>query len=164
LGLESGSDEILHNICKGVDSREMTEAGRKALQAGFELSVTIINGLGGTELWETHARETGQVLSAIDPTYLGALTLMVVPNTPLYQKVQQGSFQIPDTKGILMELNCLMENLNLTNCIFRTNHASNYLPLRGVINKDKDDIIAILKQAISRPETIPLRPEYSRGL
>lgn len=164
MGVESGSDEILKSVCKGVDSREMIEAGQKALQAGFELSVTIINGLGGTDNWQTHARQTGQVLSAIDPTYLGALTLMVVPNTPLYKKVQQGTFQLPDTRGIFMELKCLMENLDLTNCIFRTNHASNYLPLRGVLNKDKDDIIAILERAINRPDTVSLRPEHRRGL
>lgn len=164
LGVESGNDEILRAVHKGVNAREMVEAGRKALQAGFEVSVTIINGLGGTDHWRRHAEDTGKVLSAIDPTYLGALTLMVVPNTPLYRKVQQGEFKIPGSTGILQELKCMLENLNLSHCIFRTNHASNYLPLRGVLNKDKEDLIAILEQAITRPDAIPLRPEYSRGL
>ncbi|SFG45860.1 Fe-S oxidoreductase [Desulfotomaculum arcticum] len=164
LGVESGSDQILNAVCKGVTSQQMIEAGRKALQAGFELSVTVINGLGGTELWQEHACETGKVLTNIDPTYIGALTLMVVPNTPLYKKVQQGTFVIPDSRGILKELQLLIENINATNSVFRTNHASNYLPLRGVLNRDKATILRILDKAITEPEKIPLRPDYIRGL
>ncbi|WP_027363693.1 radical SAM protein [Desulfotruncus alcoholivorax] len=164
LGVESGNDQILNAVCKGVTSRQMIEAGSKALQAGFELSVTVINGLGGTELWQEHAIDTGKVLTEIDPTYLGALTLMVVPNTPLYNKVQQGTFVIPDSRGILKELKLLIENTNLTKCVFRTNHASNYLPLRGVLNRDKANIMGVLDRAITEPEKIPLRPDYIRGL
>lgn len=164
LGVESGNDEILRAVHKGVNSREMIDAGRKALQAGFDLSVTVINGLGGVDRWRSHAEDTGKVISAIDPTYLGALTLMVVPNTKLYHQVQRGEFIIPGSLEILYELRCMLENLNLTKCIFRTNHASNYLALRGVLNKDKHDLIAILDQAITRPDSVPLRPEYIRGL
>jgi len=164
MGVESGNDQILQAVCKGVNSQQMVEAGRKALKAGFELSVTVINGLGGTELWQEHARDTGKVLTEINPTFLGALTLMVVPNTPLYQKVQQGRFVIPDARGILKELKLLIENTNLTHCVFRTNHASNYLPLRGVLNQDKANLLSILDRAITAPEKIPLRPDYIRGL
>lgn len=164
LGVESGNEQILNTVCKGVTPQQMIEAGRKALHAGFELSVTVINGLGGTELWQEHACDTGRVLTEIDPTYIGALTLMVVPNTPLYKKVQQGTFAIPNSRGILKELKLLIENTNVTNSVFRTNHASNYLPLRGVLNKDKASILSVLDQALTEPGRIPLRPDYIRGL
>ncbi|WP_347490987.1 radical SAM protein [Desulfoscipio sp. XC116] len=164
LGVESGSNNILQAVCKGVSAEEMVKAGQKALKTGFGLSVTIINGLGGTALWEEHAKETGKVISAIDPTYLGALTLMPVPNTVLYHQIQQGGFTLPNAMQILQEMKYLLENLHLTHCVFRTNHASNYLPLRGILNKDSDSLITILEQAIAQPDTIPLRPESRRGL
>jgi len=164
MGLESGNEEILKAVCKGVTAKEMIEAGRKAIEAGFELSVTIINGLGGTALWREHAADTARVLSAIDPDYAGTLTLMVLRNTPLYRKVQQGEFQVPDTMGFLKELKRLLENINLTNCVFRANHASNYLPLGGTLNRDRDKLVALLDKAITKPGDIPLRPEKSRRL
>jgi len=164
LGVESGNDEILRIVCKGATAQDMITAGTRALQAGFELSVTIINGLGGTDRWQEHARDTGRVLSAIDPTYIGTLTLMVVPGTPLHRRVEQGKFKVPGTLVILNELKLLLENLHLTQCIFRTNHASNYLPLRGTLNQDKDALLAVLERAIAQPGSVPLRPEAFRGL
>lgn len=164
MGLESGSDNILKAVSKGVTSKEMIQAGQKALQAGFELSVTIINGLGGTEQWEEHAVDTGKVLSSIDPTYLGALTLMLVPNTPLYRQMKQGKFTVPDSLGILKEMKLLLENMHLSNCMFRANHASNYLPLRGTLDKDKNALVSVLEKAITNPDAVSLRPEYRRGL
>lgn len=164
MGVESGNDHILQSVCKGVTAAEMVEAGRKAIQAGFHLSVTIINGLGGREMWREHATDTARVISAIDPHYLGALTLMVVPGTPLHRRVQQGTFELPGTLEILKELQCLLENVNLTNCVFRSNHASNYLPLRGTLNRDRDSLVALLREAVARPGAVPLRPEGSRGL
>ncbi|MCG8400172.1 MAG: radical SAM protein [Firmicutes bacterium] len=164
LGVESGNEDILQAIRKGVTAGEMVLAGQKALQAGFSLSVTVINGLGGKDLWRENALDTARVLSEINPTFVGALTLMVVPNTPLYQKIQRGDFEIPDSAGILRELKCLLENINLTQCVFRSNHASNYLPLRGTLNRDRDKLVALLEQAVSNPGAVPLRPEISRGL
>lgn len=164
LGVESGNQDILQAVRKGVTAGEMVLAGQKALQAGFSLSVTVINGLGGKDLWREHALDTARVLSEINPTFVGALTLMVVPNTPLYQKIQRGDFEIPDSAGILRELKCLLENINLTQCVFRSNHASNYLPLRGTLNRDRDKLVALLEQAVSNPGAVPLRPENSRGL
>lgn len=164
MGVESGSDKILKAVYKGVTADQMVEAGRKALEAGFELSVTIINGLGGTELWEEHARETGKIISTIDPTYLSALTLMPLPNTVLYGQIQQGKFTVPDTMQMFKEMKLLLESLDLNNCIFRCNHATNYLPLRGVLNKDREALINILDRAINQPGSIPLRPESARGM
>jgi len=164
MGVESGSNNILKAVHKGVTAEQMVEAGKKALEAGFELSVTIITGLGGTELWEEHARETGKIISAINPTYLSALTLMPLPHTILYDQIQQGKFTVPDTMLFFREMKLLLENLDLKDCIFRCNHATNYLPLRGVLNKDRDALIAILDRAINQPDSISLRPESARGM
>jgi len=164
MGVESGSNNILKAVHKGVTAEQMVEAGRKALEAGFELSVTIITGLGGTELWEEHARETGKIISAINPTYLSALTLMPLPHTILYDQIQQGKFTVPDTMLFFREMKLLLENLDLKDCIFRCNHATNYLPLRGVLNRDRDALIDVLDRAINQPDSIPLRPESARGM
>jgi len=164
MGLESGSEEVLKAVCKGVTATQMVEAGRKAIEAGFKLSVTIINGLGGTGLWHEHATDTAMGLSSIDPNYAGTLTLMVLRNTPLYRRGQRGEFVVPNTIGMLKELKCMLENVNLTQCVFRSNHASNYLPLSGTLNKDRDKLIALLEKAVTNPGVIQLRPENSRRL
>jgi len=164
LGIESGSDTILKAVNKGVNSEQMVKAGQKVMDAGLQLSATIILGLGGQNLWEEHARETAKVVSAINPTYLGALTLMVVPNTPLYKKVQRNEFNLLDSTGILKELKLLLENVSLSGCIFRSNHASNYLPLRGTLNQDRDKLVELINTALEKPHKVPLRPEFSRGL
>jgi len=164
MGIESGSDLILKTINKGVNSQQMVEAGRKIMDAGLQLSATIILGLGGKELWQEHARKTADVVSAINPTYLGALTLMVVPDTPLYKKIQRKEFELPDSTEILKEIKLLLENASLSNCIFRSNHASNYLPLRGTLNQDRDKLLELINTALEQPDKVPLRPEYFRGL
>lgn len=164
MGLESGSDRILKDIRKGVTAAQMVEAGKKALAAGFDLSVTIITGLGGQELWEEHAVETARIASAIDPTYLASLTLIVVPGTPLEQKVKRGEFKLLTPWQTLQELKLLIENLSLTNCVYRANHASNYLPLKGVLNRDKKALLSLLNKALEHPDEVTLRPEYARGL
>lgn len=164
LGIESGSDNILKAVNKGVNSEQMIKAGQKIMDTGLKLSTTIILGLGGRSMWEEHAVETAKVASAINPTYLGALTLMVVPNTPLYKKVQRNEFKLLDSQGILKELKLMLENVNLSRCIFRSNHASNYLPLRGTLNQDRDKLVQIITTALQDPEKVPLRPEFFRGL
>lgn len=164
LGIESGSDPILKLVHKGVDSRQMVEAGQKIMATGLQLSTTVILGLGGTDRWEEHAGETAKVVSAINPTYLGALTLMVVPNTPLQKKIRNNEFALPDSRAILKELQLLLENVHLTGCVFRSNHASNYLPLRGTLNKDRDKLVNLIDTALKTPDRVPLRPEFSRGL
>lgn len=162
LGLESGSDSVLKAVAKGVSSAQLVKAGRKALEAGLTLSVTVILGLGGLELWEEHALRTAEAVSAIDPTYLSALTLMVVENTPLYEKVKRGEFHVLTPQQSLTELKLMLEKVNLTNCVFRSNHASNYLPLRGTLDRDKGALISLLENSLARPEL--LKPEFLRGL
>jgi radical SAM superfamily enzyme YgiQ (UPF0313 family) len=164
LGVESGSDVILKKMHKGVNANEMIQACRRALDAGFELSVTVITGLGGKEYSRKHAQATARVINAINPTYLAALTLIVVPGTPLFKEVQEGKFTLLTPQESLQELKWLIESLEIDNCLFRCNHASNYLPLRGYLKRDKDKLIYVLDKALNEPGSIPLRPDYIRGL
>lgn len=162
FGLESGSDRVLSMVRKGVTAKQMLEAGRRVLDSGLALSVTVIIGLGGHGLSEEHAVETASAVSAINPTYLGALTLMVTENTPLYEKVRRKEFKLLTPEQVLIELRLMLENVSLTDCVFRSNHASNYLPLKGTLNRDKAALISILERSLSEPSL--LRPEFVRGL
>lgn len=162
LGVESGSDRVLKAVRKGVNAAQMVEAGRKILDAGLELSITVIIGLGGTVLTAEHAMDTAACVSAINPTYLGALTLMIVEGTPLEEKVRRGEFKLLTPFQGLKETKLMLENVSLSNCVFRSNHASNYLALKGTLNRDKEALIALLDRAISEPGL--LRPEFMRGL
>lgn len=162
FGLESGSDRVLTLINKGVSAEQMIKACHKALNAGFALSVTAIAGLGGQDLTEEHALETAKVISAINPTYFSILTLMVVENTPIYKQIQRGEFKLLTPLQDLQEIKLLLENATLTNCIFRSNHASNYVPLKGILNRDQAALISLLEKALAHPAV--LRPEYMRGL
>ena len=162
FGLESGSDKILKLVRKGVSAAKMVEACRKVKDAGLTLSITVISGLGGTALTEEHASETAAVISAINPDYLSTLTLMVVEGTPLYDQVQCGEFKLMTPIQDLKELKLMLEKVTLQDCTFRSNHASNYLPLKGILNQDKQALLALLERALSTPDM--LRPEYLRGL
>jgi len=162
FGLESGSDKILKLVRKGVTAADMVEACHRVKDAGLPLSITVISGLGGRDLTDEHAAETARVISAIDPEYFSTLTLMVVEGTPLYEQVRRGEFKLMTPIEDLIELKAMLERVNLTNCTFRSNHASNYLPLKGVLNRDKQALISMLEKGLSNPEL--LRPEYLRGL
>lgn len=164
LGLESGSDEVLALIQKGATSAEMAVAADRAKSAGMLVSVIAILGIAGLEASLEHARLTGQVVSQMDPDYFSMLTLMLVPGTPLYRQWQTGEFQLLDAGDMLVELRRVIENLDgLTNCLFRTNHASNYLPLRGALPGDKFRLLALLDAALAQGREA-LRPEAWRGL
>ena len=164
MGIESGSDIILKNIHKGVNSEQMIEAGKKALTAGFDLSATLILGLGSTEMSQEHAIESARVASAINPSYLALLTLMVMENAPLYHKIQLKEFKLLTAEQSLAELKLIIENLELNNCVFRCNHASNYLPVKGILNQDKDKLIQMLDSVLKNLDQIKIKPEFLRGL
>ncbi len=161
LGIESGDDLILKEIKKGVNSQEMIEAGKKAIKAGITLSTTAILGLGGKERSFEHAKGTARVLNGIKPHYTAFLTLMLVEKTPLYIKMIRGEFKPLNQLELLKELRIIVEDLNYKT-IFRTNHASNYLPLKGNLPEDRDRILELIDYAIDHPEI--LRPENLRGL
>jgi len=164
LGLETGDDELLRWARKGIDSAENIVACGKIRDAGIPLSLTIILGMGGLENSEKHAKATAKVLNEIVPEYVGALTMMTPPGTHIHELVKSGDFVPMSPMDILKELKILVEHLELSNCVFRTNHASNYLPIRGVMNEDKETILEILTQTIDNEDTSNLRPGYLRGL
>ncbi|SMP59009.1 radical SAM protein [Anoxynatronum buryatiense] len=161
LGVESGSDTVLQQVRKGVTSEEMITAGVRVREAGIHLSCMLISGLGGTTHWEEHALESARVISAINPEYLGLLTLLVEDNTPLHRQIQQGSFHLLPAEKVLAETRLLLENLQVTDCTFRSNHPSNYLNLAGVLNQDQQRLLAEIQEA---GEQGRLRPEGWRAL
>ncbi|MBL7163880.1 MAG: radical SAM protein [Anaerolineales bacterium] len=164
LGLESGSDEILSRIDKGANASEMIAAVRKAKRAGLLVSIIGILGIGGPELSEHHAEQTGHVVSQMDPDYFSMLTLMLVPGTKLHRQWQSGEFQLLEPEEMLAELRQVIEHTHdLTQCVFRTNHASNYLPLKGTLHQDKERLLETLDAALAQGKEA-LRPEAWRGL
>lgn len=162
MGLESGCDDVLRQMSKGHTAASIVSAGQKVRQAGIALSVTAISGLGGQARWRAHAQDTASALSAMRPDYIGLLTLMVEPGTPLSEWVAQGDFLLPDSRGILEETRLLLEGLDAPGAVFRMNHASNYLVLRGTLNQDRPALLAQLDEALRGQAE--LRPEYWRAL
>ena len=164
LGLESGDDQTLADIHKGMTVAEQVEGCRRASEAGIQLSVTAILGLAGAERSPVHARATGEALSAIDPRYIGILTLMLTPGTAMERKVARGEVVLPDSLGILRELRGIIAATDVSDALFRSNHASNYLPVGGHLPQDKAAMLATLDRVLTAPESMQLRPESWRLL
>ena len=162
MGLESGSDEVLTLMNKGHPAAEIVEMGQKVRRCGIALSVTAITGLGGPELLERHAVDTAAAFNAMNPEYIGMLTLMVEPETPLYDWVHEGKFQLLTQRQVLDETRLMVKNLDSPGSVFRMNHASNYLVLRGTLNRDKEAMLAEIDRA--EKDLTRLRPEAWRGL
>ena len=149
LGIESGDDEVLTRVQKGVTSEEMIQAGQKILAAGMKLSAMLVLGLGGRELSLQHARNSARVASAINPTMLSALTLMLHRRTPLRDEAEQGKFHPLSPYEFVQELTELVAHLNMHSpCIFRSNHVSNMLPLAGTLPGDKNSLLEQAKDAL----------------
>ena len=164
LGVETGNDELLKRIRKGVDSRQLVEACHEIKNAGIALSVTVILGIGGKEKSITHAVDTAKILTEIDPHYVGALTIMLVPETPLYEEYLAGKFVLPNNFDFLEELGLIVAHSDFTNCFFTSNHASNYLPIRARLPQDRDRTVQLIYNVIQSKNRGALRPEYMRGL
>jgi len=164
LGVETGNDEILETIQKGANARQMVEAGQKIKAAGIKLSVTVLLGIGGKTKSMDHALDTARVLTEIDPDYVGALTVMVVPGTTLYEEQMSGKFELPDKFGFLEELGIMVANSDFTECFFTSNHASNYLPIRARMPQEKNETTELIQSVIESSNKKMLRPEYMRGL
>jgi radical SAM superfamily enzyme YgiQ (UPF0313 family) len=162
MGLESGDDVTLQNIHKGADAARMTAMGKKIRAAGIKLSITVLLGIGGKERSHIHARETGRVLSAIDPEYVGALSLMLTPGTPLFDAAERGEFVLPSPNQMLEELGIMIAHTELSNGYFHANHASNYLPIKAKLPKDKAAALDLINRALQGK--VSLKPEYLRGL
>ncbi|MFH2131850.1 MAG: radical SAM protein [bacterium] len=162
MGLESGDDETLARVHKKGNAEEMIEQGRKVKEAGIKLSITVLLGLAGPDRSTIHALETGRVLSAINPEYVGALSLMLVPNTPLYDDWTAGDFILIEPEQMLQELGLMIAHTHLTRGLFFANHASNYLPIKARLPKDKEATLQLISSAMAGK--VPLKPEAFRGL
>lgn len=164
LGVETGDEALLEKIQKGATYDQIVEAGRKLKQAGITTSVTVILGLGGVEGSKSHALNTARILSDIDPDFAGALTLMLVPGTPLYQDWEEGKFSLISPFQALEELKLIIENSSFTNCFFTANHASNYLPIKVRLPKQKEEAVKLINDILTSKDESLLRPEFIRAL
>jgi len=162
FGVESGDDEVLKSVNKGTTPQNLIDMGRKVREAGIKLSVTVLLGIAGRERSLEHAKATGKVLSAMDPEYVGALTVMLVPGTPLYEDFESGRFQLPTEREFLQELREMIAHTNLTEGLFFSNHASNYLPIKAKLPKGKQEALSLIDSALNGE--IPLKPEWMRAL
>jgi len=160
VGLETGDDQLLKYMCKGATAGEMVEAGRKAVEAGFELTEYVILGLGGKDGWKRHASETAKALNRINPTFIRVRTLVPIPGTPLYEKVASGEFKASSPLEVLKETRLLIEELNVSSW-FLSDHVSNYLPVNGKLPDEKEDLLNFLDIHIDILES---NPELGRGL
>ena len=161
MGLESGCDAVLEKMTKGHTVAAIVEAGQKVRRCGFALSVTAISGLGSKELLRDHAIGTAQALSQMNPEYIGLLTLMVERGTPLAKWVSEGSFQVLDAVDVLRETALFLQHIDSEGSVFRMNHASNYLTLKGTLNDDRE---ALLQRVSMGLEGYGLRSESMRAL
>lgn len=164
IGMESGDDDVLRHVDKGVDSAQIIEATRRAGAAGILTSITVILGLGGVEGSEKHSLATARALSDMDPDFVGALTLTLVPGTPLYREWQEGSFEPISPFRSLEELILIIQNSSFTDCFFSSMHASNYLAVRGTLPHDKQQMLAQLRRIVEHGDPRSLRPDFLRGL
>ena len=162
MGVETGDDALLKHICKGASAQKLIDMGRKVREAGIKLSVTVLLGIGGKEGSLEHARATGRLLSAMDPNYVGALTVMIIPGTPLHDEFQKGQFELPSEKGMLLELREMIQYTDLSRGLFFSNHASNYLPIKARLPKGKQEALDQIDRAL-RGE-VGLRQEWMRAL
>lgn len=162
IGPESGDDEVLRAVAKGATAADHIEAARKAKACGLEQSLMFLLGMGGRERSEAHARASGRLATAMDPRFLSTLTLTVIPGSPQARLQARGRFELPEVPGLLQELRWFIEEARPSGAIFRSDHASNHLPLHGRLPRDRERILATLDEALAGHH--PLRPEWMRGL
>jgi radical SAM superfamily enzyme YgiQ (UPF0313 family) len=165
LGVESGDDEVLKDINKGVNSAQMLEAGKRLVETGFNLSSMVLLGIAGTgEKAKRHAALTADITNQMKPRYLAALTYTPVPGTALFRKVESGAFVLPDPFETLEEMKVMFENISIDNLTFIGAHASNYLPVSGRLQKDKAAMLQTVKAVLTSRDMSALRPDAMRGL
>jgi radical SAM superfamily enzyme YgiQ (UPF0313 family) len=162
IGPESGDEETLGALGKGSTAEEHAEAAQRARAAGMEQSLIFLLGAGGVARSEAHARASGRLATAMDPRFLSTLTLTVVPGTPLARRQEEGRFRLPDLQGLLTELRWFLEEARPRAAVFRSDHASNHLPIQGRLPRDREALLASVDAALAGRR--PLRPEWARGL
>ncbi len=164
IGLESGDNEVLQQVGKNTTAEEMIAAAHRVHDAGLTLSVMVILGLGGVDGSVQHAEASGKVLSKMDPEYAAALTLTVVPGTPMHALIERCDFVPISPFQSLHELRIIVEHLDVTHCFFSSMHASNYLTLRGTLPADRQKMLAQIDKVLQKKDPSMLRPEGLRGL
>lgn len=164
LGVETGDENLLKDIRKGATYAEIVEGGKKIRKAGILLSVTVILGLAGrTPKAVDHAKNTAKILNEINPDYISALTIMVQPRTGFYRRMERNEFEVPKPFEILDEMRLLIEGLEVQGTEFRSNHASNYVPVKGRFPEDKEKTLKFINKIIESNDDKYLRPEYMRA-
>lgn len=164
LGVESGDQVVLDRVCKGTVLDKTAEAAKQVKDAGIILSVTVLLGLGGVERSRIHAAETGKFLTRIQPDYAGALSVIVVPGTALAEEVEKGAFTVPDPYMLLEELEIMITNIDAKHLYFASNHASNYLPVKGWLPEEKGKMLKSIQYVLQQKDPSMLRPEFMRAL
>ncbi len=162
IGPESGDNKTLKRIVKGNTFEEHELAAKQAHDAGMKVSTIFLLGAGGVDRTQEHAAESARLVTAMDPEFLAALTLTIVPRTPIAKLVAKGGFTLPEPKAMLAELRTLVNDSRPTSALFRTNHASNYLPTGGRLPVDRSQIVATIDAALSGK--VPLRSERNRRI
>ncbi len=162
VGPETGDDVTFQRIAKGAGFDAHARAAARAHAAGMKVSAIFLLGAGGVERSRAHAEASARLVTEMDPEFLSVLTLTVVPGTPMATLADRGAFELPSIERMLEELRTMVAESRPTGAIFRTNHASNYLPLEGRLPRDRERIVATIDRALSG--AIPLRPEWARGL
>jgi hypothetical protein len=140
------------------------EAAKKVKEANIALSVTVLLGIGGIDGSIDHAKGTARILTDMDPDFVGALSVILVPGTPLHDEFSRGLFSLPDPFGLIEELRIMIAESSFSNCVFRSNHASNYLPVKATLPGDKKRILTAIEAVLSSKDPGKLRPEFLRAL
>lgn len=161
IGLESGSDKVLSQMNKGISVEECVEGALRAKKAGMKVSVMLISGLGGRELMREHAVESARAVNRIKPNYLSLLTLMLDDSAEIMRDIEEGRFELLSPEEVLDEARIFLEETSLDKTIFRSNHASNYLAMEGVLGRDKEKLLREIEEAIEEKD---YREEFFRGL
>jgi radical SAM superfamily enzyme YgiQ (UPF0313 family) len=164
VGCESGDDLVLDRVNKGENFDSSLAALQKIKRAGARSSVMILNGMGGVRYSRQHAENSARLMNEAQPDYLSTLVVSFPAGTERYQAGWRGEFVPLDQPELFREMLWLLEALELENTIFRSDHASNYLVLKGILNRDKPRLTATVKAALEQPGSVPLRPEWMRGL
>ena len=164
VGCESGDDMVLERVSKGETFESSLDALRKIKGAGARSSVMILNGMGGTRYSEQHAVNSARLMNAAQPDYLATLVVSFPLGSARYQQGFNGEFEPLDQPALFREMEWLLEALELESTLFRSDHASNYLVLKGTLNRDKPRLLEAVRSAIQRPENAALRQEWQRGL
>lgn len=164
VGCESGDNEVLAAIEKGETFESSLQALKKIKHSGMKSSVMILNGMGGQRYSEQHALNSARLMNEAQPDYLATLVVSFPMGMERVQAGFSGQYKPLEQMGLFREIQMMLEALELEKTIFRSDHASNYLVLKGVLNKDKEKLLQIVNQAISLPGSVSLRPEWQRGL